>query len=100
MGSLDTLRNIPDVFVQGSYAFVAAWENGLRVVDISNPSSPSEVGFLEALSLARGVFVQGTVAIVFDGGLRIVDVSNPASPRPVGFIVGYLALGLCNPSLS
>ena len=48
------------------------------------------MGFLEALSLARGVFVQGTVAIVFDGGLRIVDVSNPASPRPVGFIVGYM----------
>jgi hypothetical protein len=40
---------------------------GLRVIDVSNPSSPREVGFYETLGLAEDVAVSGTYAYVADG---------------------------------
>ena len=113
---LSSARSTPDVFVQGNHAFVAAWRNGLRVVDISNPSCPREVGFLDTLGMVGDVFVQGSHAFVGVSnfspspavGLRVVDVSNPISPKEVGSLVtpgsvtdifvrdnlAFLALGL------
>jgi len=31
---------VQDVAVSGSYAYVADWDGGLRVIDVSDPSSP------------------------------------------------------------
>ncbi len=60
---------------------------GLRVVDVSNPAQPREVGFYDTPGSAQGVAVSGAYAYVADdgAGLRVVDVSNPAQPREVGF---------------
>jgi hypothetical protein len=57
------------------------------VIDVSNPSSPREVGAYDTPGSALGVAVSGTYAYVADGseGLRVIDVSNPSSPREVGF---------------
>jgi uncharacterized secreted protein with C-terminal beta-propeller domain len=57
------------------------------VIDVSNPSSPREVGFYDTPEAAEDVAVSGTYAYVADGvaGLRVIDVSNPSSPREVGF---------------
>jgi hypothetical protein len=41
---------------------------GLRVIDVSNPSSPREVGFYDTPGWASGVAVSGTYAYVADGG--------------------------------
>jgi hypothetical protein len=75
------------VAVSGSYAYVADGYAGLRVIDVSNPSSPREVGFYDTPGYASGVAVSGTYAYVADrgAGLRVIDVSNPSSPREVGF---------------
>jgi hypothetical protein len=32
------------VTVTGNYAYVAIWGDGLRVVDVSDPANPTEVG--------------------------------------------------------
>jgi hypothetical protein len=76
------------VAVAGGYAYVAdAWE-GLRVVDVSTPSNPTEVGFYDTPGWgAAGVAVAGGYAYVADrnSGLRVVDVSNPSNPTEVGF---------------
>ncbi len=88
-----------DVFTIGSktYAAVASLEDdGLQIVDVSNPSSPTAVGKLgdnnsRELDGARGVDVftigsktYAAVAANYDDGLQIVDVSNPSSPTAVG----------------
>ena len=58
------------VFVQGNYAYVAAdIDNGLQVIDISDPTNPRGVGQLTntgslALNGAISVFVQGNYAYV------------------------------------
>ena len=66
-GSLDALGNAWDVVVAGGYAYVAASEEGLRVIDVSTPSAPGEVGFVDTPDLALGVAVSGGFAYVADG---------------------------------
>jgi len=60
---------------------------GLRVIDVSNPEDPSEVGFYDTPGNAQGVAVTGDYAYVADAceGLRVVDVSDPEDPSEVGF---------------
>jgi hypothetical protein len=60
---------------------------GLRIIDVSNPSSPTEVGFLDTPGWAYSVAVSGSVAYVADGdgGLRVIDVSDPSNPVELGF---------------
>jgi hypothetical protein len=66
---------------------VADGDAGLRIIDVSTPSSPVEVGFFDTGGWAWGVAVSGSYAYVADGsdGLRIIDVSTPSSPVEVGF---------------
>jgi len=66
---------------------VADWNYGLRIINISNPSSPFEVGFYDTPGLAHGVAISSNYAYVADGssGLRIINVSNPSLPFEVGF---------------
>jgi hypothetical protein len=78
---------VEGVYVTGGYAYVAAGSSGLRVVDVSNPAAPVEVGFYDTPGHAEGVYAAGNYAYVADrsAGLRVVDVSNPAAPVEVGF---------------
>ncbi len=86
VGYYDTPSLAWDVFVLGNYAYVADCEAGLRIIDISTPSSPFEVGYYDTPWYAWGVFVSGDYAYVADhgGGLRIIDISNPYSPQEIG----------------
>lgn len=81
-----------DIFVLGNYAYVACGNDGLQIVDISNPNSPYIVGTYDTPGNAYDVdvYVNNTYAFVADwsGGLRIIDVSNPASPTEVGHYGG------------
>ena len=65
-------------------ALVVEQFDGLRVVNISDPTSPTEVGFLDTPGDARGVAVSGSLALVADGsgGLLIVRFA-PAVPATV-----------------
>lgn len=82
---------IEDVFVVENYAYVAASYGGLRIVDVSTPMAPSEVGAAKNIT-ATGVAVANkhayvTASVDFpDGtnsGLHIFDVSNPRAPLEV-----------------
>ena len=81
---------LPDIVegiaVSGNYAYIAGGYSGLHIFDISNPSSPTEVGVFDTPNYALGVAVAGNYAYVADGykGLRIINVTNPAAPTEVG----------------
>ncbi len=66
---------------------MAGGSDGLRIIDVSNPSSPKEVGFYDTGGFTRGVAVSGQYVYMADieDGLRIIDVSNPANPKEVGY---------------
>jgi len=43
------------VRISGDYAYITDHFEGLRVIDISNPSSPTEVSFLPFPGYTRGI---------------------------------------------
>lgn len=76
-------RAFEDMAVDGRRAYLAAWGYGLIVVDLSNPSSPRELGRLPAqfssAIAGKGRYVYlGTATN--GGSVTSVDVSNPARP--------------------
>jgi hypothetical protein len=80
---------VGDVIIAGGYAYAAAYNVGLQIIDISTPSHPREVGFYDTPEEAMSVTVAEGYAYIadLDGGVRVVDISDPASPREVGFYI-------------
>jgi hypothetical protein len=76
----------------GDLAYVAArdYPPGLRVIDVSNPALPVELGALDTPGGAatHDVEVVGDLAYVAAGyaGLRVIDVSDPTGPVGLGAI--------------
>ena len=78
---------VAGVTVSGTLACVADGMAGLRIVDVSNPSAPVEIGVYDTPGYAEDIAVAGQYAYVADGhcGLRIVDISDPAHPVEVAY---------------
>lgn len=79
-----------DVYVKGNLAYVAAWRNGVHIVNVANPQTLTPAGGLGVSDRAVGVEVHGDLAYVVDNrdkGLRIYDVTNPAAAPQIGFAV-------------
>lgn len=78
-----------DVFVSESLLYLSsgAW-NGLRILDISNPTSPIEIGSYRTTDWIYGIEVIGDYAYLADGGYGVIilDISNPASPKSAGWV--------------
>ena len=94
----DTFAYGQDVAVVGNLLYMACqsgfYHRGLAVVDISTPSSLSEVAFFgenpnSFLEDAAGVKVAGNYAYVVgdEGSFTVIDVSNPSQPRLISSIV-------------
>ena len=63
---------------------------GLKVLNISNPTSPVLVGHCDTLGTPSGIFLSGNYAYISDGEinpLSIMDISNPSAPVNVGNFV-------------
>jgi hypothetical protein len=78
-----SLRNPHHIAVQFRYAFISD-DDGLKVVDISEPTKPFQVpGGFVPLKHAGRLYVARTYAYVPNGpeGLAIIDVQNPEKPR-------------------
>ena len=75
------------VYVSGSYAYFADGYDGLKIIDISDPTTPTKVGcFHDGDGYTYDVYVSGSFAYVADweGGLVIIDISDPTDPVQVG----------------
>ena len=71
--------------ISGMYAYLAAGDSGLVIVDTKDPAAPAIVATLETPGRAEDVTADNGYAYVADGvgGLLVLDVSDPAAPRPV-----------------
>lgn len=77
---------VKGVVVSGTLAYVAVGSAGLRVVNVSDPAHPAEIGAWDSPGYAGGVTVNGQTAYLADGpyGLATVDVTNPTQPVAQG----------------
>ena len=77
----------PRVRLAGDLAVISLGEQGLRVVDISQPSAPRLTGSVETVIGVYDVDVEGDMAyaVTWEHGLRIVDMTEPMSPIERGF---------------
>ena len=73
---------ITSLVFDGRYAYVAAGRAGLRIVDLSVPTAPVEVGSVAAAAPAADVAVAGHHAYVAarDAGIWVIDVAHPSAP--------------------
>jgi hypothetical protein len=85
MGETEILPNVVmEVIVRGSYAYVANGDSGLRILDVSDPTTPREIGLFEGT--AQRLAIQDNFAYIDDGwGFRIIDISDPMHPTEVGY---------------
>lgn len=87
-----------DVAVNGNYAYVVGesyFSGGyLRVLDVSDPLHPSQVGSLSNCS-CKSITIVGNYAYIVGGGMTIVSIADPTNPT----IVGTFNLGLYGPSV-
>jgi len=80
---LETPVSAFDVAVQGSYAYIAD-SSSVRVVDVSTPSDPREVGHCDTI-WATAIAASGQYAYVTGAGLQVLNVADPARPYKMGF---------------
>ena len=89
LGRLDMPNHAANrIAVSGTTVYVAAYEQGLRIVDASNPSAPVQRGSYVPSGDASDIAISGSLAFLatYTLGVRIVDVSNAYAPSEVGFI--------------
>ena len=90
MASIGTSGIVRGLDASGSHLYVADESGALRIIDVSDPQVPIEIGHLLPKGRrvdVRGVDVAGSHAYLaagYDAGLSVVDISDPKNPREVG----------------
>jgi hypothetical protein len=95
--TLSDSANTRAVCIKGNTLYIATMEDGLRIVNVSNPNSPQEIGNTPIGGISRDIDVLNDIAYIanYDSGLRTVDVSNPENPTVIdNFETPGYALGI------
>jgi hypothetical protein len=80
-----------NIVLVNSACYIACSENGLKIVDVSDPLSPELLGSFNSEGTIQDVKISGGLAFLAEwrmdgrGGLRVVDVSNPRNPEQIGY---------------
>ncbi len=89
---LDKFRDIRDLVIKDDYAYLATGYEGLRILDVTNPTSPVEVaGFLKPteesyFNRVNSVEVMDNYAYIttYSDEVVVIDISNPTAPIRIG----------------
>ncbi|MFH1743566.1 MAG: hypothetical protein ABIH23_31570 [bacterium] len=89
LGYVDTPGNAWDVCVAGNYAYVADWEAGIAVIDVSSPSQPrylKNICWSDGDDQAHAILASGETLYVASAkhGLVMVDISDLWNPEVIG----------------
>ena len=73
-----------------TYAYVAASDSGLQIVNVATPAAPAKVGAYATTRAANGVAAVGRLLYVAtDGGMEVLDAADPAAPVRLGGLDRY-----------
>lgn len=103
VSTLDTDGDTKAVTVFDKYAFLADGDKGLKIINISDPSSPALIGSFDTPGDASRVWIReastNTVyAYIADGdkGIRAIDVSDPTLPVDFDPVLSYDTAGFAS----
>jgi hypothetical protein len=70
----------------GNFVYLTGVENGVAIVDMTNPLAPSLAARYTAAGAARQIDIAGTTLAVANGsnGVSLIDVSTPTAPHLIG----------------
>ncbi|MGC9779912.1 MAG: hypothetical protein HZR80_11765 [Candidatus Heimdallarchaeota archaeon] len=70
------------VTIQNDLAFVANEEQGLEILDVSNPTQPTKISSIKTKGFARDVLVLNNFSYVaqLSRGVAVINVENPHKP--------------------
>jgi hypothetical protein len=88
MGSLSGLGNVRQIEVEDGFAFITSREEGMFIVDVSDPSRLTLASHYDTLELGTGVAVHGSLVAVANRqyGVELIDVSDKTRPRFLGAV--------------
>ncbi|MCB9854702.1 MAG: hypothetical protein H6818_03370 [Phycisphaerales bacterium] len=98
LGAFDTTGEATRTAI-GDYSrlYVADGSAGLRILNVSDPGAPTELGAFTGVADAFDVYYSNSKVYVTDqnAGLRIIDVTSPTAPALLGAInTGGSAFGV------
>jgi len=81
-----SVADVNSSMVKEDYLYIAAGVNGVRVYDISNPSSIELKGMIETAGTAKKIYSIGNLAFVCDeaNGIIVLDITNRTNPIEIG----------------
>jgi len=83
------------VWVENGYAYLVAYNFGIRILNISNISAITQVGYQSLTGYPYRIKTIGNYAYIANatsntnGGINVVDISNPATPQHISTYAGY-----------
>lgn len=80
------LRRTLRVHVAGGQAYLAGYDDGLLIVDVTNPTHLTKTCHYRIPSNANGLALSGQMLYLADGwqGVKTIDVTDPHNPVTVG----------------
>jgi hypothetical protein len=74
------------VAVSGHFALVASWQDGLRVVDVSDPSTATEVGSLDGIYATVVAGIGGYAYVLSGNRFLVVELGDGSTPQIRGSV--------------
>lgn len=76
-------KNLYELQVSAGYAYIMVENQGLKVIDVSDPDNPAEKGELDFIPFTFHIFPDGNYLYLPGGVLKIYDVSDPTAPAEI-----------------
>lgn len=85
---VSAIANMDSILIEGNYMYLAAWGDGYKIYDISNPGAPVLISSTPTGGHTWEVVKKGNYLFLADqtGGMKVIDISNPLAPNQVGVI--------------
>jgi len=89
IGNCNTPGQANSIFVDGDYAYIADFENGLQIINIIDKENPKIVGNCDIDGESIDVFVEGNYAYVLVSDINdkfsIINIENKEEPKIINF---------------
>ncbi len=89
VGEIETPGIIRDIYVWRHYAYIATGRDGLRVIDVSDPSKPVEAGYMPMWFITSLTGARGVIYASNHTNVAIINITAPTGPEKENTINTY-----------